>query len=224
MNTLAHDIVVPFQSLSQITERGTQRAVREGKSEANAKRYLEALENHNAKRIADHAWQAYFEGLNSEFNGRIAAVRCRLNDWEKQLGLGLLSVTMEPLDRRDAPIDMQGARREWKAPTDGIIGSIAAHEEQILAAFAVAQGGEELTNIGKNPLIINDVGDPDTPVEKIHVRGIATLRAAVTDRAQLLKASAAISKAEFSYRDIDEEEALVLAAQRYMCRFLKAGQ
>lgn len=92
----------------------------------------------------------YFESVSQDTGKEIRAVRLTLNNWAEKLGIGLISVTFQPLATRDfrrlgkiKPFRML-PESEHKFPTVGIIPNIP-DKDQVNVGFKISEGAEELT-------------------------------------------------------------------------------
>ena len=85
------------------------------------------------------------DGLTPDMRRVIYSVRLTLNKYYKSLGINLVSVNIEPRDKEDKPMLVDG--KDLKAPTLGIVGTRLNSQQSVNMAevgFKVERGAEQL--------------------------------------------------------------------------------
>ncbi len=108
--------------------------------------------NHNLKGVPRQkmfALERFFKAYERYQIKEVKAVRLRLNDYVEQLGLGIVSVSVEPLNVIDEDAGIENLvlpDDDFKAPSLGNVLPPAQLRQQILALFRVDFGNAEQVN------------------------------------------------------------------------------
>lgn len=195
------------------------------------RRFSKVLTDGSILQDVSIALTRYLEQLESTHpNEVIRAVSVTVNDYLKELGIGLMSCRVEPLNR---DMDSMLLRDEWQYPTIGVIpetSELGSHPK--IACFQVKNGGEELTAVttdlclrgylpGENPLVQEITLQPVRQGTRILIPSKATIgvRVSLVDETRL-NASGFSHNVFPITRDDLRIERNIHPGQVYFCRYL----
>lgn len=188
-------------------------------------------------RIFEHVSTAltqYLESIEGTHPDEVLrAVRVTVNDYLKELGIGLMSCRVEPLNRDNDPMLLSD---ETKSPTVGVIPELDGEDryKPIVACFKVDIGGEELEALtenlclrgylhGDNPRGREVALQPVRRGDKVLVPQNTTLgvRIPIHDEARTSASGFHLSSLRITHDDLrDHNGDLHEPGQIYLCRYL----
>lgn len=124
---------------------GIQLAFKEADTRHREKAKGYSLANHDsAGRVEPwFALSDIFKTFDLDLLERIVSVRMTLNDYARDLGIGIVSVKIEPLDR-DSKVVLSPDDVEGKAPTMGSVLPRIPGRQEVFAGFKITKGSEQL--------------------------------------------------------------------------------
>ncbi len=190
--------------------------------------------NHNLAPLGDDGHQLFelerfFKSFTEDVWRRVMGVRLRLNNYAQDLGIGLVSVAIEPFDDMGGNVALPDT--DSAAPTLGNVLPPSRLTEQVLAMFPISRGSAELINgdgtihartysYGENRFGEDRVQEP----QRVGSRGGSLL---VTEGSKVGVSMPILDPAKFGRANVDYElvdtQRREQQSQIYTCRNLTAA-